>query len=144
MQPLVKDLPSCVKDDNDFLRKIRDINNEHDLPPGTILATWDVKSLYTNIPTSGGMEGCRYFLSSNGRSINVINIVMNFISLILNCNIFRFGNSHYIQKCGTAMGTKMAPSYANLFMGFVEKDLLERCLKKPLVWFCYIDDILSI
>ena len=39
------------------------------------------------------------------------------------------------------MGTKMAPSYANLFMGFVEKDLLAKCAKKPLVWFRYIDDI---
>ena len=42
------------------------------------------------------------------------------------------------------MGTKMAPSYANLFMGFVEKDLLDRCEKKPLVWFRYIDDIFFI
>ena len=39
------------------------------------------------------------------------------------------------------MGTKMAPSYANLFMGYVEKELLERYPKKPLVWFRYIDDI---
>ena len=87
------------------------------------------------------MEGCRYFLSRGGRSINVVEIIMKFIGLILNCNIFGFGNAHYLQKCGTAMGTKMAPSYANLFMGFVEKDLLARCSKKPLVWFRYIDDI---
>ena len=144
LQPLVKELPSYVKDDNDFLRKVQTINNEHDLPPGTILATWDVKSLYTNIPTEGGLEGCKYFLTTNGRSINVINIVLKFIGLILNCNIFRFGNAHYLQKCGTAMGTKMAPSYANLFMGYVEKDLLERCEKKPLVWYRYIDDIFFI
>lgn len=141
LQPLVRELPSYIQDDNDFLRKIRQINDEHTLPPGTILATWDVKSLYTNIPHEGGMEGCRYFLSRGGRSINVVEIIMKFIGLILNCNIFGFGNAHYLQKCGTAMGTKMAPSYANLFMGFVEKDLLERCEKKPLVWFRYIDDI---
>ena len=42
------------------------------------------------------------------------------------------------------MGTKMAPSYANLFMGFVEQDLLSRSAKKPLVWFRYIDDIFFI
>ena len=144
LQPLVKELPSYVKDDNDLLRKIKNINDQHDLPPGTLLVTWDVKSLYTNIPTNGGIEGCRYFLTTNGRSINVVNTIVNFIALILNCNIFRFGNSHYLQKCGTAMGTKMAPSYANLFMGFVEKDLLERAQKKPLVWYRYIDDIFFI
>ena len=54
LQPIVKELPSYVKDDNDFLRKIEEINETHDLPEGTILATWDVKSLYTNIPTTGG------------------------------------------------------------------------------------------
>ena len=42
------------------------------------------------------------------------------------------------------MGTKMAPSYANLFMGYVEQDILGRCAKKPLVWFRYIDDIFFI
>ena len=141
LQPIVKELPSYVKDDNDFLRKIDQINKDHTLPPGTILATWDVKSLYTNIPQEGGIEGCRYFLQSRGRSINVIEIILKFVGLILNCNIFRFGNCHYLQKSGTAMGTKMAPSYANLFMGYVEQDLLSRCAKKPLVWFRYIDDI---
>ena len=49
-----------------------------------------------------------------------------------------------MQKSGTAMGTKMAPSYANLFMGYVEQDLLSRCVKKPLVWFRYIDDVFFI
>ena len=144
LQPLVKELPSYVKDDNDFLNKIEEINNTHDLPPGTILATWDVKSLYTNIPKEGGIEGCRFFLSKQGRSINVIEVILNFVGLILNCNIFRFGNCHYLQKCGTAMGTKMAPSYANLFMGYVEQDILSRCVKKPLVWVRYIDDIFFI
>ena len=141
LQPLVKELPSYIKDDNDFLRKINQINDEHSLPPGTILATWDVKSLYTNIPKEGGLEGCRHFLSTSGRSTIVIEVILKFIGLILNCNIFRFGSEFYLQKSGTAMGTKMAPSYANLFMGYVEQDLLARSEKKPLVWFRYIDDI---
>ena len=38
----------------------------------------------------------------------------------------------------------MTSSYANLFIGFVEKDLLARCVKKPLVWFRYIDDVFFI
>jgi hypothetical protein len=30
---------------------------------------------------------------------------------------FTFDGNHYLQINGTAMGTKMAPSYANIFMG---------------------------
>jgi hypothetical protein len=40
-------------------------------------------------------------------------------------NNFIFNGDHYLQINGTAMGTKMAPSYANIFMGRSEKQLLE-------------------
>ena len=32
-------------------------------------------------------------------------------------NNFEFESNHYLQLHGTAMGTKMALAYANLFMG---------------------------
>jgi hypothetical protein len=51
-----------------------------------------------------------------------------------------YGN-HYLQINGTAMGTKMAPSYANMFMGDLEERLLLSSLKQPLLWFRFIDDI---
>jgi len=40
------------------------------------------------------------------------------------------------------MGTRMAPSYANIFMGELEKHLLQNTTYKPAVWWRYIDDIL--
>ena len=39
------------------------------------------------------------------------------------------------------MGTKMAPSYANIFMGRLEKQLLQSVTPKPLSWLRFIDDI---
>ena len=33
---------------------------------------------------------------------------------------------------GTAMGTKMAPSYANIFMGKLEKLIIQSAPHKPL------------
>jgi hypothetical protein len=42
---------------------------------------------------------------------------------------------------GTAMGTKMAPSYANICMGNLEERLLLSSLKQPLSWFRFIDDV---
>ena len=35
----------------------------------------------------------------------------------------------------------MAPTYANLYMGLLEEQLLEQTTLKPLVWFRFIDDI---
>ena len=39
------------------------------------------------------------------------------------------------------MGTKMAPTYANLDMGGLETDLQDKALFKPLLWRHFIDDI---
>jgi hypothetical protein len=43
---------------------------------------------------------------------------------------FTFDGNHYLQINGTAMGTKMAPSYTNIFMGDLEERLLLSSLKK--------------
>ena len=39
------------------------------------------------------------------------------------------------------MGTKMAPSYANLFLGYFEANALENASFQPHTWLRYIDDI---
>lgn len=52
-----------------------------------------------------------------------------------------FNGEHYLQVSGTAMGTKMAPSYANIFMGNLERNLLTQSPFKPLSWLRFIDDI---
>ena len=38
----------------------------------------------------------------------------------------------------------MAPSYANLFMDQIERDLLQRAVKKPTSWWRFINDIFTI
>ena len=43
-----------------------------------------------------------------------------------------------------AMGTRMAPSYANIFMGNLERKILEKVDKRPNVWWRYIHDVFAI
>ena len=60
-------------------------------------------------------------------------------------NHFSFNDNHYLQIHGTAMGTKMAPSYANrLFLGYYEVNALENAPFQPHTWLRYIDDIFMI
>ena len=74
----------------------------------------------------------------NNFTDNKTKTILKFIKLVLTCNNLSFQGKHFIQQTGTAMGTKMAPTYANLFMGYLESQLLDRT---PLIWFRYIDDI---
>ena len=66
----------------------------------------------------------------------------------MNCNIFKFNDELWVQLIGTSMGTRVAPTYANLFMGKLENKILENCpnhLKQFLhTWKRFIDDILVI
>ena len=41
------------------------------------------------------------------------------------------------------MGTKMAVSFANIFMAKIETDVINQSPNKPLIWKRYIDDIFS-
>ena len=72
--------------------------------------------------------------------------LMECLELVLNGNIFTFNEELYIQKIGTAMGTKLAPTYACLFMGWFEEDFLQTKWKgtQPKLYRRYIDDIVFI
>ena len=145
LQPIVETLPSYIKDTNDFLRKIFAIPTP--LPTGTILAMIDVKSLYTNIPIDEGILSAILALrSTHSDDWPLLPIIQQFLDFILKQNYFTFKNTLFLQKHGTAMGTKMAPSYANVFMGSLENQFLHYIPIKdqPYIWIRYIDDIFLI
>ena len=126
MKDLVSQLPSYVQDDMDFLRKIHDINKTGPLPPDTLLCTMDVSALYTNIPHEEGTDACRIALEE-GRDPGTKpppSFICTLMQLILTLNFFTFHGNTYLQTHGTAMRTCMAPTYANIFMGAIERRLL--------------------
>ena len=134
---------SFLRDTKDFLVKLQSLKGK--IPNRSILVTMDVSSLYTNIDHEEGAEACYRALQSRSNKKISSRILKKLILLVLNSNVFRFGNQLYKQVKGTAMGTPMAPNYANLFMADFEELLLKEYRKKtglaPLVWFRFIDDI---
>ena len=66
------------------------------------------------------------------------------LRLILKENSFQFNGKHYLQTHGTAMGTKTAVSFANIFMAHIETTILSRTVFKPTVWKRYIDNTFSL
>ena len=68
------------------------------------------------------------------------NFLREMLSLILK-NSFQFNGKDYLQTHGTAMGTKMAVAFANIFMASIEKEILRQSINKPLTWKRFIDDV---
>ena len=111
------------------------------LPPDSILLTLDVSSLYTNIPHAEGIEACELAFEQRTTRASPTAFLVRMIEQILTMNNFEFNGEHYLQTQGTAMGTRMAPSYANLFMGRLESQLLQQTTDRPSTWCRFIDDI---
>ena len=124
LKPLVPLIPSYIKDTTHFLNTIFRIPTP--LPKDTILVTIDVTSLYTNIPNDEGISSAIQALSTLPRhtSMPPLPCFITLFNFILKHNYFLFNNQHYLQIQGTAMGTRMAPSYANIFMASLEQQML--------------------
>ena len=112
MPQKIDEITSFLNDTTDFLCKLNDIT--HLVMPDSLLVTMDVNSLYTNIPYSDGVEACRSFLTMNATDQTLINGIPTLKDFILKHNLFVFDDEQYLQINDTAMGTIMAPTYANI------------------------------
>ena len=72
----------------------------------------DVASLYTNIPHDEGIAACRKIWEQRTVQEPPTECLVEMLPLVLKKKHFSFDGNHYLQINGTAMGTKMAPSYA--------------------------------
>ena len=138
LQPHVQNLPSYLQDTTDFLRKQDALSP---LPPDTLLVSMDVTSLYTNITHQDGIQACEEVWETRTNKDPPTETLIKLLTLVLKCNNFEFNGKRYLQVQGTAMGTKMAPAYANIFMGRLENQLLMSVTLKPFSWLRFIDDI---
>eukprot|EP00061_Rhincodon_typus_P010788 g35336.t1 len=102
LKPIVQGIPSFCRDTTDFLQKF------------SILIMMDVLELYTSIPHNDGITATA--LVHNTTNCQFPDTSLQLVRFILDHNIFTFDNQFFIQTHGTAMGTRYAPQYANIFM----------------------------
>ena len=134
---------------------------------GLHMASFDVTSLFTNIPLhetidiiiSEIFENPQYsnliecfrnekyfkcFLPDNESEISYFNKdqIREFLELATFDNYFFFSDTIYKQNDGVAMGSPLGPHLANIFMGFMEKRWLQECPIdfKPVLYRRYVDD----
>ena len=85
--------------------------------------TWlhNVKNLYSNISHELGKQAMWFWIEKYAETFHLrVNkkIIPDSIELIPNNYSFQFDNINYIQTLGTAMGTKMVPTYTTLTLAY--------------------------
>ena len=143
LKPLVPKMRSYLKDSGHLISLL-----ETTTVPEPCTLVIDVKSLHLNIPHKDGIQAVHNRLYGTQKLIDETplppNTMTDLLKIVLEQNYFQFADKMYHQIQGTAMGTKIAPSYANIFMADLEEKLLDNYPTKPLLWKRYIDDILCI
>ena len=138
LKPLAQNVKSYVRDTNDFLSKLASLPP---LPDDVILCTVDVVGLYPNIPHDEGLIAMRKALDLRKDKRISTESLIELAECVLKNNIFEHNLSFYKQLRGTAIGTKMAPPYAIIFLGDLEERFFSDCDISPLLWWRYINDI---
>ena len=141
LQPIAQQQRSYLKDTTDFINL-----EKTKLPKGVILVSMDLTSLYTNIPQEEGINivCTAYETFYNDTPPIPERLQEKTLGLILQENSFQFNKRNCLQTHGTAMEAKMAVTFANIFMGEIEKQILKESAHKPLAWKRYIDDTISL
>ena len=102
---VVQTLPSYVKNTTHLLNKLQGFD---DIPRNALLVTLDVSSLYTNIPTTEGIDAYRKLLDGRSDKSVPTESLCDLMRMILTMSNFVFNDEHFIQQHGTALGTRMA------------------------------------
>ena len=144
LSPLVQELPSFKKDTPQFLQITDDFEFPAEANHKPLSFTMDVTSLYASIPHDGALKASKHFLDKRCNQSISTSTLLQLIELVLKMNIFHFNGRYFTQKQGVAMGTKMGPSVACIFMGFLEELFFANYEHStPMLYKRYIDDIVG-
>ena len=117
-------LPSYIKDTTHFIKILNEMDTISD---NAWLVTLDVTQLYTNISNEEGIlaaKECLHNFRPNPNLKPSNDSLLTLMKFVLTMNNFQFNGDNFLQISGTSMGTKMAPAYANCFMGKFEDDFV--------------------
>ena len=143
LSPLVGKSDSHVRNSAEFASFI----TGQRLPSGTVLVSFDVVSLFTNVPVDLAVKVAHERLSVDTslveRTALSADQVANLLRFCLDATFLAYRGELYQQSFGTAMGSPVSVTVANLVMEDVESRALSTHPVPPPFWKRYVDDTLT-
>ena len=136
---ICQNLPYVIKSSHELSLHLRNMT----LPPNARLFSIDAITMYTNIDTKHALEEISAFLATYDHPKVNVPALLQALRIIMTHNLFKFGDTFWVQLTGTAMGAPPAPSYATLYYYLHEQNIIptHTCLY---YYGRYIDDGLGI
>ncbi|XP_078361337.1 uncharacterized protein LOC144645655 [Oculina patagonica] len=134
-----------ITDTFEFANEIRELK----IKDSDVLVSYDVSSLFTNVPLEETMQilADKAFTNNWFNETHHLNLSRSDLVDLLRAStkdqLFQFNGQLYEQTDGVAMGSPLGPLLANVFMGYIE-ETLEREGKMPSFYKRYVDDTLTI
>ena len=112
------------------------------------MVSFDVKSLFTNVPLQETIDLILSKIYDKNSNANHLPIKKKIFKKLLNLatkGTFLYKDKLHQQIDGVSMGSSLGPTIANFFLAETETRLLQQQLNSaPKVYFRYVDDIFAI
>jgi hypothetical protein len=148
LAPYYQHAPSHVENSLQVKRRVSEALR---LNPTAILGSFDVVSLFTQVPVREAIDVVVRLLNEDSdlasRTQIDLKTLGDLIEFCLTSCYFLFRSTFYVQEDGVAMGSSLGCVVANVYMCFFEDMALSTALRRdlptPLIWIRYVDDILA-
>ena len=106
----------CINDSFTFAKTIQKLTTDSDQ---TFLCSFDISSLFTNIPLGETIQICADSLYESNLTPPIMDkdVFIELINIATTSVEFSFNNKMYKQMDGVAMGSPLGPALANIFVG---------------------------
>lgn len=144
LKPLAGHTETHVTNTPHFVELTKNMNTTED----DILVSFDVESLFTNIPVKETLNIIENRLRNDtelkDRTKIPVEIIMELLNLCTELNYFELNGQIYRQDEGMAMGSPLSPIFANIYMEEFEQKAIATAAFKPKVLLRYVDDTFAI
>ncbi|XP_071798283.1 uncharacterized protein [Asterias amurensis] len=114
---------------------------------GVVNVSFDVESLFTNVPTDEACFLAKERLSHDPSLPDRTGLSPDQIhDLLYTCvssSCFQFQGKYYEQTAGTSMGSPISPVLADIFMEEFESSSLLTADLRPSLWLRYVDETMN-
>ena len=138
LQPVLERFSShCISDSFTFAKTMQNLDNN----PNVFMCSFDVSSLFTNVPLDETIKICSDALYDDSDLQPLIprNVFVELMKSATSSVEFSFNNTMYKQTVGVAMGSPFDLALANIFVGYYEEKSFSQ-MQTPPTCFRYVDD----